>query len=155
MSSSVPSDFHHTPYLPRWALIAAGVLVAGSLTLATVSRLMAPPPAMPAATGPSTALRFSQLQDNALIVTNAASGAVVARLAPSADAFLRTTLRTMIETRDHDRLSRSAPFLLIPGARDSIVLYDPTTGERIDLQAFGPSNEAQFKALMVKTGGQP
>jgi hypothetical protein len=58
----------------------------------------------------------------------------------------------MIEVRLADGFARTAPFLLIPAAHHGLILDDPTTGEHIDLQAFGPSNSGQFKALMANNG---
>lgn len=152
--SAAAQRHHDSPGVPRWSLIAAGCLMAGSLVLATVSRLTAQPYALPAPTAPMMAVRFAQTPTQALIVTNAATGRQITLIAPTADAFLRTTLRTMIETRTSDGITRTAPFLLIPAARDALVLDDPATGEHIDLQAFGPSNSGQFKALMIDNGDQ-
>ncbi|GBR75341.1 photosynthetic complex assembly protein PuhC [Acidiphilium acidophilum] len=140
------------PHVPRWAVIAAGCLMLGTVALATISRLTTPAYTLPPATAPIMALRFLQTPAQALIVQNAATGKQITTLAPSADAFLRTTLRTMIEARLADGFSRTAPFLLIPAAHGVLMLDDPTTGEHIDLQAFGPSNSGQFKALMHDNG---
>jgi putative photosynthetic complex assembly protein len=153
MSSTAPyHDDDAPPHVPRWAVIAAGCLMLGTLVLATASRFTTPTYKLPTATGPIMALRFTQTAAQALVVQNAATGKQITIIAPSADAFLRTTLRTMIETRLADGYVRTAPFLLIPAAHNVLILDDPTTGEHIDLQAFGPSNSAQFKALMAPSG---
>lgn len=144
------ADHDDAMQVPRWALIAAGCLVSGTIALATISSLGAKRVAMPQASAPITALRFDQNAAQALIVTNAVTGKQVAFIAPTADAFLRTTLRTMIETRISDGITRTAPFLLIPTGKDDLVLDDPATGQKIDLQAFGPSNSVQFQNLTTK-----
>ncbi|HQT84890.1 MULTISPECIES: photosynthetic complex assembly protein PuhC [Acidiphilium] len=153
MSGAAPyHDDDAPPHVPRWAVIAAGCLMLGTVALATISRLTTPDYSLPAATAPIMAVRFIQTEAQALLVQNAATGKPITTIAPSADAFLRTTLRTMIEARLADGFSRTAPFLLIPAAHHVLILDDPTTGEHIDLQAFGPSNSGQFKALMLHNG---
>ncbi|MGC9268936.1 photosynthetic complex assembly protein PuhC [Acidiphilium sp.] len=152
MSGAAHHHDDEAPYVPRWAVIAAGCAMVGTILLATVARLTTPSYTLPTATAPIMALRFIQTRSQALIVQNAATGRRVTVIAPADDAFLRTTLRTMIETRDRDGISRTAPFLLVPAVRGALILDDPATGEHIDLQAFGPSNAGQFKALMVNNG---
>lgn len=140
------------PHVPRWAVIAGGSLMLGTILLATFARLTTPHYQLPQPTAPIMAMRFFQTPTQALIVQNAATGTRITVIAPTADAFLRTTLRSLIETRSRDNIVRTAPFLLIPAAGNALILDDPATGEHIDLQAFGPSNAGQFRALMAQAG---
>ena len=39
--------------------------------------------------------------------------------------------------------------LLAAGTRDRVTLSDPATGERLDLESFGPTNAAVFARLLA------
>ena len=63
--------------------------------------------------------------------------------------FLRTTLRALARERQREGLGKQAPFLLIGRTDGRLTLQDPSTGQRIDLESFGPSNAAVFATLRL------
>jgi putative photosynthetic complex assembly protein len=63
--------------------------------------------------------------------------------------FLRSTLRALARERRRESLSVDAPFLLIGRTNGRMTLLDPSTGQRIDLESFGPSNAAVFARLRL------
>ena len=63
--------------------------------------------------------------------------------------FLRSTLRALARERHRESLSSDAPFLLIGRTDGRLTLQDPSTGQRIDLESFGPNNAAVFASLRL------
>ncbi|MFN5254812.1 MAG: photosynthetic complex assembly protein PuhC, partial [Limnohabitans sp.] len=68
--------------------------------------------------------------------------------------FLRSTLRALARERQREKISAEAPFLLIGRTDGRLTLLDPATGQRIDLESFGPSNAAVFAGLRL-AGQEP
>jgi putative photosynthetic complex assembly protein len=89
------------------------------------------------------ALRFVDRADGGIDVLDAASGRVIDR-AHGEQGFLRGTLRGLARERRRRRLGSDMPLQLQRRADDRLQLLDPATGERIDLDAFGPDNAAVF-----------
>ena len=65
--------------------------------------------------------------------------------------FLRGALRVMARERRMRGLGGEAPFELVGRADGRLTLLDPATGQRIDLEAFGPTNAGAFAALLRGT----
>ena len=61
--------------------------------------------------------------------------------------FLRGTLRALMRERRRQGLDALAPFTLRRHTDARLVLLDPLTTQRIDLDSFGPSNKAVFAGL--------
>jgi len=61
--------------------------------------------------------------------------------------FLRGTLRALMRERRRQGLDALAPFTLRRHIDARLVLLDPLTSQRIDLDSFGPSNKAVFAGL--------
>lgn len=131
--------------------IAAGVILGGTLLAATVARLTgfaalpAPPPSLA-----SLSLSFADLPDGGVAVRNVVSGAQIAAIPARDDGFLRMTLRMLYNYRLREGIGPQAPFTLteFPGGR--MALADPATGQRVELEAFGPSNVREFSNFFTK-----
>ena len=67
--------------------------------------------------------------------------------------FLRSTLRALVRERKREGIGPQAPLQLIGRSDGRLTLLDPATGQRIDLEAFGPSNVAVFASL--RQAGRP
>ena len=96
------------------------------------------------------ALRFEDTAQGAVQVSDALSGESVALFAGE-QGFLRGTLRALVRERRRQSADETTPFLLRGHADARLVLFDPTTGQRIDLDSFGPSNKAVFARLQPTT----
>jgi putative photosynthetic complex assembly protein len=142
-----PAMRDEAPRVPRWALLTAGLLMTGTIGLAAIARIDHTGGHAVDWKAGAVPVVFRQQAQDAITVTTR-SGAPIATIAPTQDAFLRTTMRTMLQARAREGKSRSAPFLLIPERGGALVLDDPLTGRNIFLQAFGPANQAQFAALL-------
>jgi putative photosynthetic complex assembly protein len=69
-------------------------------------------------------------------------------LAAGEGSFIRGVLRGLARERRSLGLGTEAPFQLSRHRDGHLRLEDPATGQRIDLQAFGPSNEGAFAPLL-------
>jgi putative photosynthetic complex assembly protein len=92
------------------------------------------------------ALRFDDTAQGEVRVSDAQSGQVIA-LFTGEQGFLRGSLRSLVRERRRQSLDESSPFWLRGHADARLVLFDPATGQRIDLDSFGPSNKAVFASL--------
>jgi putative photosynthetic complex assembly protein len=63
--------------------------------------------------------------------------------------FLRSTLRALVRERKRQNIGPDAPMQLLGRADGRLTLLDPSTQQRIDLEAFGPGNAAVFAGLQT------
>ena len=94
-------------------------------------------------------LDFVDAEDGGVLVRDAASGAVVYRVAPGTNGFLRSALRGFAHERMRDGIGSATPFTLTRWRDGTESLADETTGRRIDLDAFGPTQAEAFAQLLV------
>jgi putative photosynthetic complex assembly protein len=130
--------------IPRRALLAGGAalaLIFGGVAAARLSGFDTREP--DARTVARRALRFIDRTDGAVAVIDAASGATL-DVMHGEQGFLRGTLRGLARERKRRGLDGSEPLQLIGRADGRLTLADPSTGERIDLESFGPANAAVF-----------
>ncbi len=129
--------------------MGAAALVAASLVLAITGRLTGA--GAPQPTGHATAermLRFEDRADGAVIVTDVGRGERLDVLVGQ-NGFLRGTLRGFARTRRADGVLPSQPFELTGYEDGRLQLFDPSTGRRVELEAFGSANEAVFVRLLT------
>ena len=93
-------------------------------------------------------LQFRDLPGGDIAVLDHGTGQQVARFTGE-QGFLRSSLRALARERHRESLSGDAPFLLIGRTDGRLTLQDPSTGQRIDLESFGPSNAAVFASLRL------
>ncbi|MEY3665981.1 MAG: hypothetical protein RLZZ153_2163 [Pseudomonadota bacterium] len=91
-------------------------------------------------------LRFEDRPGGDIAIIDAKNRQEVARL-QGEHGFARGALRTLARERLRRDLGPELPFELSAYADGKLVLRDPATGERIHLEAFGPSNVAVFAQL--------
>jgi putative photosynthetic complex assembly protein len=93
-------------------------------------------------------LQFRDMAGGDIAVLDHRTGLQVAQFSGE-QGFLRSTLRALARGRHRESLSGDAPFLLIGRTDGRLTLQDPSTGQRIDLESFGPSNAAVFASLRM------
>jgi putative photosynthetic complex assembly protein len=71
---------------------------------------------------------------------------------PGEGGFIRGVLRSLARARRARNIGNEYPFLLMQQADGAMFLEDPTTEQRIYLQAFGPAGTESFKALLSRDG---
>ncbi|MEJ1159236.1 photosynthetic complex assembly protein PuhC [Prosthecomicrobium sp. N25] len=135
--------------VPTAAVLGALVLVAGAVAVAAlghyggIGRTVMPEAAAVAVKD----LRFED-RGGAVAVLDADTGAEVAQLAPGTNGFIRGVLRGLARERRMSGTGREPPFQLVRRADGRLTLVDPTTGRRIELDAFGPTNAEAFAKLL-------
>lgn len=135
---------------PRGALLGAAALVGLSLCAAGLGRLTGIgttgiPNARAVA---SRTLLFEDRDDGAVVVREAPDGRTVAVLAPGSNNFIRGVMRGFARERRRESVSAQPPFLLTRWSDGRVSIEDLATHERIELVAFGQTNEAAFARLI-------
>jgi len=131
---------------------AIGGLLGGVLLCAILARVTdyaTLPPSPPVVA--RVALTFADRPDGGIAVHNAASGALVASIPARDDGFLRMTLRLLAAARMRAHIGPATPFIVTEFTGGAMRLTDPATGQNVELEAFGPSNIAEFAHFFPET----
>jgi putative photosynthetic complex assembly protein len=141
-----------TPVFPRLPLLAVGAVLAVAIGAAAIGPAAVggrsdPPPSRPVA---ERSLTFQDRADGAVV---AREGAAEVAVFQGEQGFLRGTLRGMARVRRGYDVSSDVPFTLTAWADGRLTLDDPATRQRIDLEAFGPTNAAVFARLLPGLAG--
>jgi putative photosynthetic complex assembly protein len=130
--------------VPRAVLLGGAALLLGALLTVGSARLSgqsARAPDAPAAQ--QRALRFEDRPDGGIAVIDGASGRLIETV-HGEQGFLRGALRGLARERMRRGLGPAQPFELVARTDGRLTLLDPATGERIDLESFGPANAGIF-----------
>jgi putative photosynthetic complex assembly protein len=135
--------------LPRMLVVAVALAMATAFGAAligpkAVGGLTVPPAGQVVA---ERTLRFTDRPDKAVEVTEATTGQVLA-VFEGEQGFLRGMLRSMARARRMRDIPGAEPLRLTAWGDGRITLDDPSTGEHLELEAFGPTNVAVFTALL-------
>lgn len=135
--------------MPRGPLMAIGALLLVTLVGVAAVRLSGADIREPDAAAVATrSLRFEDRPDGSVAVLDAVSGRQVRAIQGEA-GFLRGALRAMARERRKQGLGSAPAFELIARADGRLTLSDPATGERVDLESFGPTNAGAFAQLLT------
>ncbi|MCA3217221.1 MAG: photosynthetic complex assembly protein PuhC [Burkholderiales bacterium] len=148
-SSTLTSTKAHAPEtIPRGALIAIGVLLALTVAATAAVRLSGVDVRAPDAAALQTrALHFQDLPDGGVAVLATDRQTEVARL-QGEQGFVRGALRALVRERRLRGLDQTEPFYLIGRADGRLTLEDRATGQRINLESFGPMHAREFGRLL-------
>lgn len=144
------SDPFEGQRFPPGALAGAAIMIAVTVALVLVVRIsgadissMPPPQVMI-----ERELTFTDLPDGGVAVYDTQRATPIQVLPPGSNGFLRATMRNLAHERRSNGIGPSAPFKLAASTDGRLILEDPTTGRRIDLEAFGPTNAAVFAGFL-------
>lgn len=141
--------------MPREVLIFAAVLVAVVIIGAGTARLSglgrSAPPVADAVQ--SITLRFEDQVDGSVLVRRANDRAVIYRVAPETNGFMRQTLRGLVRDRRRSGLGDETPFVLTYWNDGRLTLDDPAIDRRLELESFGQTNAGAFALLLQASGG--
>jgi putative photosynthetic complex assembly protein len=141
--------------VPRQALIALGAVLAVTLLAVAAVRLSGVEIRTPdAATAAQRSLRFEDGATGSVVVIDATSGQVIDEVTGEA-GFLRGSLRALVRERKMRGIGAGPAFELIARTDGRLTLADPATGERLDLESFGPANAAVYRRWLVETSSRP
>jgi putative photosynthetic complex assembly protein len=137
-----------TDHLPPGVVKLIGLfLVAAVLGVATMRLSGIEVHSPDAPTVASRSLRFEDRPDGSVAVIDAKSAQVI-RYVHGEAGFLRGALRALARERKKRDLGSGPAFELLARADGRLTLSDPATGERLDLESFGPTNLAVFAGLL-------
>jgi putative photosynthetic complex assembly protein len=156
MSEYRPKTIHG---FPRSVLIGTGAILAMTIVLAGIGRLTGMANNTPVSTPVlSRELVFSDQANGGVKVADARDPATaIAIMAPGTNGFLRATLRGLASERKHQAegtpfVVSDIPFRLTAWADGRLTLEDPSIGRKVEMEAFGPTNEQVFAALLTAKG---
>ncbi|MFO0736478.1 MAG: photosynthetic complex assembly protein PuhC [Labilithrix sp.] len=163
------SNHIHQQTIPRGALLGAGLLIVSTIALSSFARQSNAPSPAPAEAAsesgvdpdkridPATRIevRFADRPDGALLMLDAATGRELSVMARGSNNFVRGVLRGMFRVRKLESKGHDAPFVLGRDGSRHLVLFDPETARRVDLDSFGPTNSAAFADLLAAGETKP
>ena len=134
---------------PRWVLLTAGGILAFSLISVALVRITGNgPDQLAAAVTAERSLRFEDRADGGISVIDGQSAELLTTV-HGEQGFLRGAVRTLARERRSRQLGPEQPFQLIARADGRLTLFDPATGQRVELEAFGPSNAGVFSPFLA------
>ena len=128
-----------------WVVIA--VLVVIMITIGVVSRARHAGTAPGAIPVRSADLLMQDHDDGSISVLDAGTHAVIDTVPPKTNGFLRVVLAGMVRERRLDGID-SPVFHLTRWSDGRLTLDDAATHRLVELEAFGPTNEAAFGRLL-------
>ena len=142
--------------VPLAYLVIMGSMMLIALIAAGVSRITGPAQTVAPSVPVSVLdLRFEDRPDGSVAVFASHETQPFTTIAPATNGFLRATVRGLANQRKREDAGDVVPFRLTAWADGRLTLDDPATGRRVELEAFGPTNEAAFAALLTTRSGTP
>ena len=139
------------PILPRGAVPVFGLLLAAVVVAIAAVRWSGIDIRTPdAPTVAERAMFFTDTDHHSVAVHDARSGALIAEFhgVEGEASFLRGSLRALVRERGMRGIGNKEPFVVRARADGRLTLFDPATGERLDLESFGASNAAVYAKLL-------
>jgi len=136
---------------PRPFLVVALVIVAATLWFA-ISATRFGQGAYDEPDGPmvgSRSLVFSDATNGGIDVYDAIAHRNVFQVPPNSDQFLRGAIRSLARSRRAAHVEPSEPFILTQWENGRMTLDDPSTGERVSISSFGPTQVESFRVLLL------
>jgi putative photosynthetic complex assembly protein len=150
-ASHVPTLTHKAApdHFPKWVLYCAAAIMAFSLISVGLIRITGNGPDQKAA-APTVqrSLVFQDHKDGGVRVEDGLTGETLTVL-HGEQGFVRGALRALSRERYSRGIGSAAPFELIARVDGRVTLFDPSTGQRVDLESFGPSNVAEFSRFLA------
>jgi putative photosynthetic complex assembly protein len=97
-------------------------------------------------------LVFSKTENGSLAITDAESGKLIRMIPAGAGGFISGAIQGLGQTRKVKQIDPATPYRLIAWDDGQLTLSDTGTGERIVLNAFGPTNAGAFHELLDEKG---
>jgi len=143
--------------LPRGLLLGASALILFSLVSVGAARMTDIGTVhMPKAEAvEALSLRFEDTDDGGVAVRDARDEKVIYTVAPGTNGFIRATIRGLVRERKRDDIGAATPFTLTHWSDGTMSLQDSTTGRRVSLEAFGPTNAQAFAQLFAARRATP
>ena len=135
--------------VPPGILVGAGCLIAVALGSAVVAHGAGKSALVDrSAVVVASDLTFADRRDGGVDVFRDGGTAALTTILPATNGFVRATMRGLASERKREGKGAETPFRLTAWADGRLTLDDPATGRRIDLEAFGVTNEAAFARFL-------
>ena len=95
-------------------------------------------------------IRFVEHANDEIAVVDAMSGTTIETILPEKDGFIRGALRGLTRDRRVRGGDADAAYRLILWDNGRLTLSDTSTGQRIELNAFGPTNAGALARFLPK-----
>lgn len=95
----------------------------------------------------SLPLHIVDQDDGSAVILHAYDRRILHIVEPGKDGFIRATLRGFVRERKLSNIGDATPFTLTHWSNGTLSLSDSTTGRRVSLEAFGPTNAQAFAQL--------
>ena len=146
---SNPMPKRTTDTFPRWVLWSvAGILVFTLGAVALVRITGNGPDQLAAATVSERLLRFEDRPGGGVAVIDGETGQLLTTVTGE-QGFFRGALRALTRDRTARKIGSEQPFKLISRTDGRLTLFDPVSGQRVDLESFGPTNAAVFVPFLT------
>jgi len=133
---------------PRWVLWSVGFLLVFSLLAVGLIRITGNgPDQLAAATINERLLRFEDRPDGGVAVIDGVTGKLLTTVTGE-QGFLRGAIRALARDRTARKIGSEQPFKLISRTDGRLTLFDPVSGQRVDLESFGPTNAGVFAPFL-------
>ena len=134
---------------PRWALWATALLLVSVISAVALVRITGNgPDQLAAATISERLLRFEDSPGGGVAVIDGETGKLLTTMRGE-QGFFRGALRALTRDRIARKIGSEQPFKLIARTDGRLILFDPMSGQRIDLDSFGPTNAAIFVPFLT------
>jgi putative photosynthetic complex assembly protein len=136
-------------HFPQWVLYCAAGIIAFSLISVGLIRMTGNGPDQRAA-APTVqrSLVFQDQKDGGVRVEDGVTGETLTVL-QGEQGFVRGTLRALTRERYSRGIGSEMPFDVVARVDGRVTLMDPSTGHKIDLESFGPTNVAEFARFLA------
>lgn len=143
--------------LPRGLLLGASALILFSLVCVWAARMTDVGTVhMPKSEAVETLqLSFEDTDDGGVAVRDARDDKVIYKVQPGTNGFIRATVRGLVRERKREDIGAATPFTLTHWGDGTMSLEDSTTGRRVSLEAFGPTNAQAFAQLFSARRATP
>jgi putative photosynthetic complex assembly protein len=147
LSSPMPKPTTDT--FPRWVLWATACLLAFTLGAVALIRITGNgPDQLAAATVAERLLRFEDSPGGGVAVIDGDTGKLLTTVTGE-QGFFRGAIRALARDRAARKIGSEQPFKLISRSDGRLTLFDPVSGQRVDLESFGPTNAAIFAPFLT------
>lgn len=150
LSSPMPAPAKPvTDTFPRWVLWATAGLLSFTLMAVALVRITGQgPDQLAAATVNERLLRFEDAAGGGVAVIDGETGKLLTTITGE-QGFFRGAIRALARDRIARKIGAEEPFKLISRADGRLTLFDPVSGQRVDLESFGPTNAAVFAQFLT------
>ena len=150
MNSPTPTAKPPAPdTFPRWVLWTVGFLMVFTLGSIGLVRITGNgPDQLAAATVSERLLRFEDRPDGGVAVIDGITGQLLTTVTGE-QGFLRGAIRALARDRAARKIGAEQPFKLISRTDGRLTLFDPVSGQRVDLESFGPTNAGVFAPFLT------